>query len=154
MFRKMRRQEKEINNTEIIRVLESGLYGVLSTVGEDEYAYGVPVSYVFCDDCIYFHCAVEGAKLYNIQYNNKVSFCVVEEAETIPEDFSMKFESVILFGKASEAYYDEKQKALLAILNKYSPQFMDKGRKYIENASSRTKVIKIEIEHMTGKAKR
>lgn len=154
MFKKMRRRDKEINSEEVVRILEAGTYGVLSTMGENGYAYGVPVSYVYSDRCIYFHCAKEGSKLDNIKYNNRVSFCVVGQTETLPEDFSMKFESAILFGKASEVYGEEKRKALMEILRKYSSQFMDKGLKYMADASPETKVVKIEIEHVTGKAKR
>ena len=39
--------------------------------------YAVPLSYVFHDQCIYFHCATEGHKLDNIRANPAVSFCVV-----------------------------------------------------------------------------
>ncbi len=154
MFKEMRRQDRKIDNTAAARILEEGQYGILSTTGSSGYAYGVPVSYAYSNGCIYFHCAVEGQKLENIEYNNKVSFCVVGATELLPEKFSTKYESVIVFGKASEVYGDEKQEALVAILRKYSPEYMDKGMKYINNDSSKTKVIKIEPEHMTGKARR
>lgn len=42
----------------------------------------------------------------------------------------------------------------LEILNKYSPDFIEKGKTYIQNASSKTKVIKITIEHISGKARK
>ena len=35
--------------------------------GEDGYAYGVPLNYVYVDNSIYFHCAKEGHKLDNIK---------------------------------------------------------------------------------------
>lgn len=154
MFKEMRRQDRKIDNTAAVRILESGQYGILSTTCSSGYAYGVPLSYAYSNGCIYFHCAVEGQKLENIEYNNKVSFCVVGATELLPEKFSTKYESVIVFGKASEVYGDEKQEALIAILRKYSPEHMDNGIKYINNDSSKTKVIKIDPEHMTGKTRR
>jgi nitroimidazol reductase NimA-like FMN-containing flavoprotein (pyridoxamine 5'-phosphate oxidase superfamily) len=77
---------------------------------------------------------------------------VVGSTEILPGNFSTKYESVIIFGKASEVYDDEKREALVAILKKYSPGFMDKGMEYLKTDSCKTKVIKIEIEHVTGKS--
>ena len=152
MFREMRRQDKKIDNEEAASILEAGEYGVLSTTRSNGYAYGVPVSYAYSSGNIYFHCAPEGQKLDNIKHNNKVSFCVVGSTEILPGNFSTKYESVIIFGKASEVYDDEKREALVAILKKYSPGFMDKGMEYLKTDSCKTKVIKIEIEHVTGKS--
>lgn len=153
MFREMRRQDRKTDDKQALRILESGEYGILSTSGSNGYAYGVPVSYAYSEGCIYFHCAVEGHKLDNIAHNNKVSFCVVGETEVLPGNFSTKYESVVVFGKASEVNGDEKREALMTILRKYSPKFMDKGIEYIKADASKTKVIKIEIEHMTGKSR-
>lgn len=36
-----------------------------------DYHYGVPLSYVFMNNSIYFHCAAIGHKPENIHYNNK-----------------------------------------------------------------------------------
>ncbi len=151
MFREMRRKDRKTDNEEALRILESGEYGILSTSGSNGYAYGVPLSYACSNGCIYFHCAVEGHKLDNIAHNNRVSFCVVGATEVLPENFSTKYESVIVFGKASVVDGEEKREALMTILNKYSPQFLEKGIKYINADAVKTKVVKIEIEHITGK---
>jgi nitroimidazol reductase NimA-like FMN-containing flavoprotein (pyridoxamine 5'-phosphate oxidase superfamily) len=153
MFREIRRQDRKIDNEQAAAILEAGQYGVLSTTGSNGYAYGVPLSYVYSNGIIYFHCAPEGQKLDNIEHNNKVSFCVVGATELLPAMFSTNYESVIIFGKASEVFDDEKQAALEAIIKKYSPGFMEKGMKYISASSGKAKVIKIEIEHMSGKSR-
>jgi len=153
MFREMRRQDRKTDNEKAAAILAAGEYGILSTVGDNGYAYGVPLSYAYSNGKIYFHCALEGHKLDNIRYNNKVSFCVVGATEVLPESFSTKYESVIVFGKASEADDDEKQEAHVAILKKYSSEFMEKGIKYMKTDLCKTKIIKIEIEHMTGKSR-
>ncbi|MBP2032010.1 nitroimidazol reductase NimA-like FMN-containing flavoprotein (pyridoxamine 5'-phosphate oxidase superfamily) [Clostridium algifaecis] len=53
-----------------------------------------------------------------------------------------------------EVFDDEKNTVLLEILNKYSTDYIEKGKEYIKNASKATKVIKINIEHISGKARK
>ncbi|WP_143317752.1 pyridoxamine 5'-phosphate oxidase family protein [Clostridium sp. HBUAS56017] len=154
MFREMRRKDRELKNDEIIEVLKNTSYGILSTISENGYPYGVPISYVFFNDSIYFHCATKGHKLDNILNNDKVSFCVVDSIYVLPEEFSTKYESIVVFGKAIEVLDDEKNMALLETLNKYSPDFIEQGKEYIIKAGKATKVIKITIDHISGKARR
>lgn len=154
MFKEMRRKDRELETSEAIELLKKCEYGTLSTVGENGYPYGVPVSYVFINNSIYFHCAMIGYKLDNIINNNKVSFSVVGATNILAEKFSTEYESVIIFGTAKEIFEDEKNTALLELINKYSPEYVESGKAYIANASMKTKVIKIDIEHMTGKARR
>lgn len=154
MFKEMRRKDRKLETIEVAEVLKKCNYGVLSTVGENGYAYGVPISYVYINDSIYVHSALEGNKLDNIKFNNNVSFCVIGDTMLLPDKFGTKYESVIVFGKAAEVSDTEKNKAFLAFLDKYSSQYIEKGKEYIKNASEKTKVIKISIEHITGKARR
>ncbi|APM37817.1 pyridoxamine 5'-phosphate oxidase family protein [Clostridium kluyveri] len=154
MFREMRRKDRELKNDEVIEILKNNSYGILSTVSQNSYPYGVPVSYVFLNNSIYFHCAVKGHKLDNILNNSKVSFCVVGQTCILPDKFSTKYESVVVFGRAVEAFDGEKNRALLEILNKYSPDYIEKGKEYIKNSSKATKVIKISVEHISGKARK
>ena len=154
MFREIRRKDRKLETIEAVAILKKCQYGVLSTVGENGYAYGVPLSFVYINDSIYFHCALEGTKLDNIQTNNKVSFCVVGDTMTLPDKFSTNYESVVIFGKAVEVYEAEKNEALLAFIDKYSSQYMESGKEYIKNAGDKAKVIKICIESITGKARR
>ncbi|HEX9025733.1 MAG TPA: pyridoxamine 5'-phosphate oxidase family protein [Clostridium sp.] len=63
----------------------------ISTVSEEGYSYTVPLSYVYYDNCIYFHSAKDGNKLKNIAQNNKVWFCVVTYAEVLQSEFSTKY---------------------------------------------------------------
>jgi len=152
MYRELRRIDRKMDNEAAAQLLKNGEYGVLSTVGEDGCPYGVPVSYIYMDNNIYFHCAVEGQKLDNIKNNEKVSFCVVGETEVIPERFTTKYESVIAFGRAVEVLDDERYEAFIGILEKYSSEHLEKGKLYIKNADTKTKIIKITIEKLTGKA--
>jgi len=149
----MRRKDKAMQDGAIINLLQNGEYGVLSTVGGNEQPYGVPLNYVLMNNCIYFHCALEGHKLDNLALNHKVSFCVVGRTNLLPAEFSTEFESVIVFGRASVIEGEERYQALNALVEKYSQEFVSEGSAYIEKFDSRTHVVRIEIAKMTGKAK-
>ena len=153
-MRKMRRKDRAITESEAKSLLNKAGYGVLSTVAEDGTPYGVPLNFCVIDHCIYFHSALEGQKIDNIACNKMVSFCVVENTEILPDKFATKYESVIVFGEAEEVFNNEKQMALEGLLRKYSPDFFDKGIKYIEDLRDKTRVFKISINKLTGKARR
>jgi nitroimidazol reductase NimA-like FMN-containing flavoprotein (pyridoxamine 5'-phosphate oxidase superfamily) len=152
MFRKMRRSKKETTRTEADTILLDGEYGVMSVHGENGYPYGIPVNYIYQNNGIYIHCAHEGHKIDSIAGDSKVSFCTVSQAELVPEKFTSKYRSVIIFGKASIIEGEEKTKALLGLIEKYSPDFVDKGNEYIKAENAGTTVIRISIDHITGKS--
>ncbi len=72
MFPKLRKKKRELSKEESVKVLIKGKEGILSTIGENGYPYGVAVNYVYHNGCIYFHCANNGYKLDNIKNTNKV----------------------------------------------------------------------------------
>jgi nitroimidazol reductase NimA-like FMN-containing flavoprotein (pyridoxamine 5'-phosphate oxidase superfamily) len=154
MTKTMRRADRAITDIETKQILQAGEYGILSTVSVEGQPYGVPVSYAYTGEIIYFHCAVEGHKLENLSSNNKVSFCVVGKTQVLPDKFATNYESVIVFGKTFEVTDEEKHTGLVEILKKYSPDFMEKGERYIKGDGPKAKVYKIVIESMTGKARR
>jgi nitroimidazol reductase NimA-like FMN-containing flavoprotein (pyridoxamine 5'-phosphate oxidase superfamily)/predicted GIY-YIG superfamily endonuclease len=150
-MRDMRKTERKMDNSKALEILREGEYCILSTCGEDNQPYGVPVSYVLIDDNVYFHCANVGSKLDNIYYNNKVCITVVPYTELMPEKFSTKYESVVVIGKAYEISEEEKVEPLMEFLKKYSPKFLKEGQEYINRAKSKVTLIKISIESISGK---
>ena len=153
MFANMRRSDRQISDEAAIGILQKCEYGVLSTVNQANGPYGVPLSYVYADGSIYCHCANAGYKLDNIAADNRVSFCVVGDKKTLPDKFTTSYESVIVFGRALIVDGPEKQAALLALVEKYAPDYREKGQVYAQNSSAKTTVVKIAVEHMTGKAR-
>ncbi|MCM1221402.1 MAG: pyridoxamine 5'-phosphate oxidase family protein [Lachnospiraceae bacterium] len=151
---KMRRTERRLEQAEAENILRENQYGVLSTVGSDGNPYGVPLSYVFRENCLYFHCATEGRKIENIGFCNRASFCVVGKTELLPSQFSTRYESVIAEGYVHELTADEKISALSEIVEKYAPEHREKGAVYIQNAKARVRVFCMEIENLSGKARR
>lgn len=154
MFREMRRKDKQLTMEESIEILRNNEIGVLSTICENGYPYGVPLNYVYYNNSIYFHCAKIGQKLDNIKSCDKVSFCVYCDVELLPDKFDTNYKSVILFGKATEINELEKEEALLKLIKKYSSKFIEEGKNYIEKAKGTALVYKINIEHITGKAQK
>lgn len=153
MFHKIRNFKRELPREEVTELLKKGEYGILSTVGADGFPYGVPVNYVYSDNRIGFHCAMDtGHKLENIKYNDKVCFTVVGNTEVLPSKFSTKYESAVVFGTAHEA--EDKKEILELLIHKYSPQFKKEGMEYISRSADNTGVYVIEIEHVTGKGRR
>lgn len=152
MFREMRRQDKMKTHEEAVRILSECTNGILSVIGDEGYPYGVPVSYVYSDGRIYFHCASEGHKLDAIKAEPKVSFTVVGADNIKSGQFTTSYKSVICFGKTKIVNSDEEKRiALKAIADKYSKKFRAEGLKYIEAYWDATTVVEINIEHMTGK---
>ena len=148
----MRRTDRELSETETLLILANAEYGILSTVSNNGMPYGVPLSFCIIDRDLYFHCAVEGRKIENLNQNNDVSFCVVGNTEVLPDKFGTKYESVILSGKAVEVFERTKRRALEGILEKYSSSYMETGLKYIDKLTDKTRVFKIEIEELYGKS--
>lgn len=154
MPHELRRKDRQLSDDETLELLKQGEYGVLSTCGPDGQPYGVPLSYCVVDMAIYFHSALEGHKLANLSANSRASFCVVGATEILPEKFSTRYESVIVSGFITEAAGDEKQQGLEGLVDKYSPAFRDKGLQYIATDAVKTRVFRLGIDSICGKARR
>jgi len=150
----MRRTDRQITKEQAFDLLRRAEYGTLSTVGPDGQPYGIPLSFCVDNNIIYFHCATEGHKIDISTCNPKVSFCVIGKTCVLPEKFSTQFENAILFGSVSEANKSEKQTALEGLVQKYSDDFHKEGLKYIAALNKKTRVFKISIETITGKARK
>lgn len=152
-FRKMRRSRQELSKEECEAVLQKNTAGVLAVLGDSGYPYAVPLSYVYRDGSLYFHCAKEGHKLDALQSCPKASFCVVDQDEIVPEKYTTYFRSVIAFGQAALVEDPgEVRAALQAIGIKYAPnESAQRLEGEIEKSAAHTGIIKLTVEHMTGK---
>jgi nitroimidazol reductase NimA-like FMN-containing flavoprotein (pyridoxamine 5'-phosphate oxidase superfamily) len=153
MFREMRRKEQLLSETETIGILQSCTSGVLAVQGDDDYPYAVPLSYVYQDEKIFFHCAKAGHKLDGIRKNTKVSFCVIKTDDVQQETYTTHYRSVIVFGRARILTDDrEKRAALECLVQKYSPDYIAGGQSEIDKGWNKVCVVEIQAEHITGKA--
>ena len=90
MFRGMRRKRQLLSKKDSIAVLEKGTSGVLSLLGDNGYPYGVPISYVYADNKIFFHSAKDGHKIDAIRACEKASFCVIDQDKVVPEEYTRR----------------------------------------------------------------
>ena len=153
MFRDMRRSNQLLSQVECEEILRNSTSGVLSVLGDEGYPYGVPLSYVFAGDKIYFHCAREGHKIDAITQHENASFCVIVADEVMPEKYTTCYQSVIVFGKI-QILTDEmvKRVAIEKLAARYSPEESEASRKEeIDKFWQRLCMLELTIEHMTGK---
>lgn len=157
MEKEMRRKDRLLSRDETVEILEKGEHGVLASVSLDNQPYALPISYVYVDNIIYIHSALTGHKLDNIKDNNKVSFSVVQQGKPVfmDNDFSTYFASAIIFGKAKIVEDgQEKSQALKLLCEKYLPEYMSEFDNAMKLASKATLVVRIDVEKMSGKAKK
>ncbi|MBS6510470.1 MAG: pyridoxamine 5'-phosphate oxidase family protein [Clostridiales bacterium] len=152
MFRQMRRKKQVLTKEDCELVLERGTSGVLAVQGDGGYPYAVPLSYVYTDGKIVFHCAKQGHKLDAIAQNDKVSFCVIDLDDIQPERYTTYFRSVIAFGRARVLEEEaEKRAAIEALAAKYTPDDPEGRKQEIEREYRALCVVAIEIDHLSGK---
>ncbi|MEI6165555.1 MAG: pyridoxamine 5'-phosphate oxidase family protein [bacterium] len=150
----MRRNDRAINIEEARNLLESAEYGVLSMACPDGVPYGIPLNFALAGDDIYFHCAPEGRKIEILTANTRVSFCVVGRTKMLPEKFGTKYESASASGFVEELFAEEKKQGLVLLLEKYSPGYLKEGLEYVDAFIDKTKVFRIRVESITGKARK
>lgn len=152
MFRNMRRSKQILSQADSIAILEKATSGVLAVAGDDDYPYAVPLSFVYADGKIFFHCAKSGHKLDAIARNNKVSFCIIDEDQIVPEEYTTYFRSVIAFGKACILEEEgEKRRAIEKLAAKYSPNQEEGRLKEIDDQISHMCMVEITVDHLSGK---
>lgn len=154
MFRSMRRKRQLIPNEESIEIIKNGKSGVLAVLGDDDYPYTVPLNYVYADSKIYFHWAKAGGhKLDAVKKHNKVSFCIVEQEDILPEKYTTIYKSVVVFGKINILETDEEKRNAIEHLSiKYNPNDSKENRDVaIEKDYIPLLMVELEIEHISGK---
>lgn len=153
IFREMRRKKQALSRQEIANILHKGTSGVLALMGDKDYPYAVPISYVYDGEKIYFHSAKSGHKLDAIQRNEKASFCVIDKDLVVPEEYTTYFRGVIAFGRIQVMENEvEKRASIEKLLIKYVPEDTAASR---DNAISREWnplcILEMTIDHITGK---
>ena len=144
--------ETQLSEEESISILKKATAGTLALLGDDNYPYAVPISYVYADGRLYFHSAPSGHKVDAIRKCDKASFCVIEQDDVQPKKYTTFFRSVIAFGRI-HIIEDEQAKLKMARMlgNRYNPNDDESLQKELEQGLSRMLMIRFDIEHLTGK---
>jgi nitroimidazol reductase NimA-like FMN-containing flavoprotein (pyridoxamine 5'-phosphate oxidase superfamily) len=101
---------------------------------------------------LYFHCAKEGRKLDVLRANPRVCFQTDVDAEVVVGgnacQCTVKYRSVVGFGTARIVEDPQELRHGLDVLMR---QYTEGPQEYPEKSLSRTAVVRIDIEEMTGK---
>jgi hypothetical protein len=151
MFREMRRGKQLLSKEDTAAVMKRCTNGVLACLGDEDYPYAIPLSYVYFNGKIYFHSAKAGHKIDAITKNPKVSFAIIDEDTIVSEEFTSYFRSVIAFGKARIADGDEWLEAMTALVEKYSGDQPEEAKHKEISGCTQAYIIAIDVEHITGK---
>lgn len=153
MFREMRRKKQVLSHKDCVEILNRGTSGVLAVSGDEGYPYAVPLSYVYHDGKVIFHSAKAGHKLDAIARNEKVSFCVIDKDQIVPEEYTSYFRSVIVFGRARVLEDEaEKRNALEILAKRYAPDDSQSHLiRVIDKEFHLVCMIELAIEQMSGK---
>jgi nitroimidazol reductase NimA-like FMN-containing flavoprotein (pyridoxamine 5'-phosphate oxidase superfamily) len=148
----MRRKDLEVSErAEVEAILAEATVCRLAMCDGDQ-PYVVPLSFGYRDGTLYFHTAMEGKKLCILEKNNRVCFEVDVDQELKrgdrPWEFGVKYRSVIGFGAASFVV-DPSEKA--AALDIFVEHYAVSPEEYPEALLKVTKVLKVEIDSMTGR---
>ena len=154
MFREMRRKGQKLSVEMCEKILTEATSGVLGVIGDDGYPYTVPVSHVYYNGKIAFHCAKEGHKIDAIRSNDKVSFCVIAQDNVMPKERTTAYISVIAFGKARIVDDEQGLRRIAGLVgDKFSHDYPQECQDEIDEviAADRMYCVEIEIEHLSGK---
>ena len=153
MFRELRRKRQALSRADCEAVLNRGTSGVLALAGDDGYPYAVPLSYLYEDGKLLFHCAKAGHKLDAVARCDKASFCVIDQDRVVPEEYTTYFRSVIAFGRIRVIGDDgERRSAVERLALKYHPGDTRENRnRYIDSEWAPLCMLEMTVEHLSGK---
>jgi nitroimidazol reductase NimA-like FMN-containing flavoprotein (pyridoxamine 5'-phosphate oxidase superfamily) len=154
----MRREDRKIKDNSDIESIISGCDVCRIAFADNNVPYIVTMNFGYSpgdSPCFYFHCAHEGRKIEMISRNNYVCFEMdTDHMLTKAEkgcDWGMKYSSVVGYGKLSVVGdYEEKKKGLDSIMAHYSDR---RDFTYDERIMSKTTVLRLDIEELSGKRK-
>lgn len=151
-----RMKEHPLTREQIAALLDRAPVGSLATLGPDGAPYGVPVHFARLEDKLYIHGLPAGDKVENVARDGRVCLTVWEmEGYILPEnevpcDVNTVYKSVVVKGTACLLEPgEEKEKALLAIVKKLTPQLA--GNAMPPAVVKGTAVIRVTPAEVTGK---
>ena len=153
MFREMRRKRQKLSKEECEEILFRGTSGVLAVSGDDGYPYAVPLSYLYENGKLFFHCAKAGHKLDSILRNEKASFCVIAQDQIVPGEYTTYFRSVIVFGRIRVMEEDDARRtAIEKLALKYAPEDTAENRRNaIDREWAPLCMLEMTVDHLSGK---
>ncbi len=158
----VRRADREVSDEEWIKAfLHRAPIATLATDYEGQpFVNSNLYVYDEAKHCLYMHTARLGRTRSNIEANPRVCFTVMNMGRLLPAsealEFSVEYESVVVFGQASVVEDPAAAtEALQMLLDKYAPH-LTPGQDYrppVPEELTRTAVYRIDISDWSGKRK-
>ncbi len=154
----MRRKDRQVKNNSDIESIISRCDVCRIAFSDNNTPYIVTLNFGYhpgSGTCFYFHSAPEGRKIKLIGRNNYVCFEMDTDHVLFKADkgcdWGMKYSSVVGYGRITIVYEaEEKKRGLDCIMAHYSE---GKDFTYDEKIMSKTTVLRLDIEEITGKQK-
>ena len=152
MFREIRRKKQLLPEETAVEMLQRNTSGTLALLGDDDYPYAVPLSFIYLNGNTVFHSAKNGHKIDAVRNYEKASFCVIDRDQIVPEKFTTHYRSVIAFGKVRLIEEVEEMRSIAtALAMKYSGDFAEQIPNEFKAYVNNLVIIEMTIEHMTAK---
>ena len=153
MYPEMRRKKQALSPAACDAILQAGTSGVLALSGADGQPYAVPLSYVYHEGKIYFHCAKAGHKLDLLDQNPKASFCVIGQDQVVPEEYTTYYRSVVARGTLREVTEPAAREDIARRLGqKYAPaQPEETLEAELRQYRDAVCILELTVEQLTGK---
>jgi uncharacterized protein len=142
------------NQTDIEKIINKCEVCYVAMVDEQNMPYVLPFNFGYNNKRLYFHGTKTGRKINLLKKNNNVcvtfstDHSLVYQNDSVACSFTMKFRSVVAFGKVVFVEdYDEK----VVILNKIMTKYTGKEYNYSKPAVINVEIFYVDIEKWTGK---
>lgn len=156
MLTPLRRQDRQTTRADALRVLAESEYGFLAVTGADGVARAIPMAHVLVGESLYFHCARKGQKLDELAARPRAGYTCVLRAQNVPDKYTTNYASAMAEGAvAVVADEAERQSAMRALMEKYSPDYLDcPAYDKTMRGMPATVMLRLDIEQVYGKADR
>lgn len=148
----MRKKEREIQDRRAMDSIIERAEVCRMALADGDQPYMVTLNFGYENDALYFHCALEGRKIDIIRRNSKACVSFDADTEMVTKEkacgWTMRYKSVVGFGRASLIEGHEAKKEALAVIMRH---YSDRAFTFEDATVRKTMVIKVELEHLTGK---
>ena len=154
--RNLRRKDRELTQEECLYLIKHTSHAVMSTTDNSGTPYGVPVTPIWLNGKIYFHCSkMGGRKVDNLKQNAKVSLCYIGSGDISQKEFAVNFASVIVAGTAHEITNPAEIKRIqLEICKVHAPEAGEKAAEaYFGKTGGGITVWEITPTKISGKSR-
>lgn len=149
----MRRGRQALSRAVCEDILTRGTAGVLALADADGFPYTVPLSYLYQEGKIWFHCARAGYKLDLLRQNPRASFCVIGQDQVVPEEYTTDYRSVVARGVIREVTDPAARDDIVRRLGrKYSPAQPEAALEAeLDQYRDAVCILELTVEQLTGK---